>query len=434
MSSKDNKIGLWSSTALVTGNMIGSGIFLLPASLAFYGGISLLGWIFTATGALILARVFSYLSRLLPASGGPYAYTKAGFGDFAAFLVAWGYWISCWCTNAAIVIAFIAYLSVFFPILTHLPWLGLVVALLTIWLLVWVNTKGIRKGGNIQVVTTALKLIPIFAIAFLGMFYINFDHFTPFNLSDVSDIKALSITATMTLWAFLGIESATIPAGNVRDPQNTIPKASMLGTSIASVAYILSSFAIIGIVDPETLQNSTAPFAEAGALMWGKNARYFIAFGAAASCFGALNGWTIMLGQMPMAASEDRLFPRVFRKKNKFGVPATGMILSTILVSILVLMNYSESLVKQYEFIILLATLTCLVPYLFSMAGFVIISIQKKIQFNPGFKWKLILAILAFSYSLWAVIGSGSQTVYLGFILLMVGIPFYALIQWNKNK
>ncbi|MEP5365052.1 MAG: amino acid permease [Reichenbachiella sp.] len=434
MSEAKGKIGLWTSTALVTGNMIGSGIFLLPASLAFYGGISLLGWVFTATGALLLAKVFSYLSRLVPASGGPYAYTKAAFGDFAAFLVAWGYWISCWCTNAAIVIAFIAYLGVFFPILSNEPLVGLTVAIFTVWFLVWVNSQGIRKGGNIQVVTTILKLIPLLSIAIFGLFYINLDHFTPFNLSEESNFDALGITATMTLWAFLGIESATIPAGNVKDPKNTIPKASMLGTIIASVAYILSSFAIMGIVDPASLQTSTAPFADAGALMWGENARYFIAFGAAASCFGALNGWTILLGQMPLAASEDRLFPRVFRKKNEHGVPVLGMVLSTILVSGLIMMNFSESLVKQYEFIILLATLTCLVPYLFSMAGFVIISIQKKIQFNPGFRWKLLLATLAFSYSLWAVIGSGSEIVYYGFILLMAGIPFYALIQWNKNK
>lgn len=434
MSEAKGKIGLWTTTALVTGNMIGSGIFLLPASLAFYGGISLLGWIFTATGALLLAKVFSYLSRLMPASGGPYAYTKVSFGDFAAFLVAWGYWISCWCTNAAIVIAFIAYLGVFFPILSTEPLVGLAVAIFTVWFLVWINSQGIQKGGYVQLITTALKLVPIIAISVFGVFYINLDHFTPFNLSEVSDLSALGITATMTLWAFLGIESATIPAANVKDPKNTIPKASMLGTIIASVAYILSSFAIMGIVDPTSLQNSTAPFADAGALMWGENARYFIAFGAAASCFGALNGWTILLGQMPLAASEDRLFPRVFRKKNKYGVPVLGMVLSTILVSGLIMMNFSESLVKQYEFIILLATLTCLVPYLFSMAGFVIISIQKKIQFNPGFRWKLLLATLAFFYSLWAVIGSGSEIVYYGFILLMAGIPFYALIQWNKNK
>lgn len=434
MNANKGKIGLTTATALVTGNMIGSGIFLLPASLAVYGGISMLGWLFTTTGAILIAFVFSYLSKLIPATGGPYAYTKAGFGNFPAFLVAWGYWISIWCTNAALVIAFIAYLGVFFPVLTSEPVVGLATAIFTIWLLVWINSKGIKKGGAVQVVTTIIKLIPILLIIVFGMIFINMDHFTPFNLSDESDIGALGITAALTLWAFLGIESATIPAANVRDPQKNIPKATIIGTLISSAAYILSSFVILGMISPETLQQSTAPFSDAAAMIWGENARYLVAFGAAASCFGTLNGWTILLGQMPFAAAQDKLFPRLFKKQNSREVPIVGMVLSTCLVMLLVSMNYTESLVKQYEFIILLATLTCLVPYLFSVAGFVIISVEKKLQYKSGFKSKLIIAFLAFAYSLWAVIGSGSEIVYYGFLLLMAGIPFYVLIQWNNNK
>src|SRR5688572_12737539 len=134
------KIGLWSSTALVVGNMIGSGIFLLPATLAAYGGISLLGWIGSSIGAIALALVFSNLSKLFPNSpGGPYAYTRTGLGDFPAYMVAWGYWISIWTTNAAIAVTFVSYLTVFFPVLSSNSFLSILTGLSAVWFLTWIN-------------------------------------------------------------------------------------------------------------------------------------------------------------------------------------------------------------------------------------------------------------------------------------------------------
>ena len=208
----------------------------------------------------------------------------------------------------------------------------------------------------------------------------------------------------------------------------------MLGTLIASLAYIMSSIAIMGLIPPDVLQTSTAPFADAGFMMWGESGKYIIAFGAAIASFGALNGWTMLLGQLPMAAAEDKLFPKIFKRKNANEVPLTGMIISTVLISILIFMSHSDKLVEQFEFFILLATLTCLIPYLFSTAGFLIIAIEKKLTKESGFTSKLIIADLAFAYSFWAIIGAGSEVVFWGFLLIIAGIPFYVLIQWNKNK
>jgi basic amino acid/polyamine antiporter, APA family len=208
------KIGLFTSTSLVIGNMIASGVFLLPAALASYGGISLLGWIGSSIGAIALALLFSNLSRMIPnAPGGPYAYTRAGLGDFAAYLVAWGYWISIWCTNAAIAVTFVSYLTVFLPILATNTFLSVGTGLGVIWLLTWVNTKGVRAAGRVQIVTTIMKLIPLLLVSIVGLFYIDINNFVPFNISTESNFSAITTTATLTLFAFLGLESATIPSG-----------------------------------------------------------------------------------------------------------------------------------------------------------------------------------------------------------------------------
>ena len=151
---KTNTIGLWTTTSLVIGNMIGSGVFLLPSALAVYGGISIIGWLFSTIGAFILALLFSYLSKAMPSAGGPYAYTREGLGEFAAFIVAWGYWISIWCGNAAITVALVSYLSVFFPILAVNNIAAVVTGLSAIWLLTWVNTRGINTVGKVQLLTT----------------------------------------------------------------------------------------------------------------------------------------------------------------------------------------------------------------------------------------------------------------------------------------
>lgn len=434
MSGKSTKIGLITATSLVVGNMIGSGIFVLPAALAKFGGISLLGWIFTATGALILARIFSNLSKVIVnRSGGPYVFAKEGFGDFIGFLVAWGYWISVWVVNAGIAVAIISALTVFFPILETNSLLAVLFGLGFIWFFTWINIKGVQTSGKIQVVTTILKLMPLVLIIVVGAFFFSLDNFPDFNISGRNDLEAFSTVATLTLFAFLGIECATIPAENVKDPEKTIPKATMLGTSITTLVYILGTVVLFGIVPVDELMISPAPFAEAGKLIGGEYAGYFIAFGAAISAIGALNGWILIAGQLPMATAKDQMFPRVFKKQNKNEAPYLGLVIGSILSSLVMLMNFSEGLVDQFEFIALLTTLTCLIPYLFVAAAYVIIAINKGVFKNDKFRI-FVLSFLGFIYSLWAIYGSGSETVFYGFLLLLAGVPFYVLMKWNQSK
>src|SRR5688500_16743153 len=234
-------LGMWMATALVIGNMIGSGIFLLPAALAAEAGpVSILGWIFTGTGAVLLALVFANLGRAFPRTGGPYAYSRRAFGDFVGFQTAWGYWIAAWVGNAAITYAFVSYLSVFWEEVATNNVLAASVGIATVWLLTLVNIWGVRQSGVVQLVTTILKFVPLALIGLIGVFFINGDNFTPFSPYG-SNWSGLSIAATLTLWAFIGLESATVPAEEVKDARRTLPRATVLGTVVTTAVYLLAT-------------------------------------------------------------------------------------------------------------------------------------------------------------------------------------------------
>jgi APA family basic amino acid/polyamine antiporter len=434
MANNNQKIGLITATALVVGNMIGSGIFVLPATLARYGSISLLGWLFTAAGALVLAKIFSNLSKIMAGkSGGPYVFAKEGFGDFIGFLVAWGYWISCWVVNAGIAVAIISGLTVFFPVLESNSVLSVLIGLGFIWLFTWINIKGVKTSGKFQVITTVLKLLPLVLVIILGFFFFSFDNFPAFNISAVNDMEAFSAVAALTLFSFLGIESATIPAQNVENPEKTVPRATMLGTAIATLVYILGTIVLFGVLPIDQLINSPAPFAEAGRIIGGEYGAYIVAAGVVISTIGALNGWILITGQLPMATAKDNMFPQVFKKQNKNEAPVLGLIIGSVLSSVLMLMNFTEGLVDQFEFMALLSTLTALVPYIFVAVAYVIITINKGVFKHRKFKI-IVLAVLGFVYSFWAIYGSGSDIVFYGFLLLMLGLPFYALMKHNQSK
>jgi APA family basic amino acid/polyamine antiporter len=428
------ELGLWMCTALVVGNMIGSGVFLLPASLAPFGALSIFGWLFSTAGAVLLALVFARLSRLVPQAGGPYAYTRAGFGDFAGFLVGWGYWISIWSGNAAIAVAFISYLGVFLPVLTANGMLAAAAAIATVWALTFVNGLGVRSAGIVQLATTVLKLAPLAIIGVCGLFYMNRENFSLAHAGGEPVFAGITSAAALALWAFLGLESATVPADNVIHPERTIPRATILGTLVAAAVYILGSVAVMGVIPAAALKTSTAPFADAAKAMWGDWAGYAVAAGAAISCFGALNGWLLLQGQLPRAAAIDGLFPAFFKRLSSRGTPVAGLVLSSILITVLVVTNYTRGLVGMFTFIILLATLTTLFPYVFSSMSLLLIFIRERERGRrEPILGSSIVAVLAFAYSLWAIAGSGRDTVFWGFLLLMGSVPVYVWIKHSQR-
>ncbi len=427
-------LGLWMCTALVVGNMIGSGVFLLPASLALFGGISIVGWLVSAGGALCLALVFAHLGSVIPKVGGPYAYAREGFGDFAGFWVAWSYWISVWTTNAALAVAFVSYATVFWPLLGNSPAVGGAMALMTLWVLTLVNISGVRTAGQVQLVTTVLKLLPLAAIGTFGFLAFRAEHFQPFHPSGGSPFSAVTATVTLTLWAFLGLESGTIPADNVRDPARTIPRATILGTLTAAAIYIICTVAVMGIIAPAELASSTAPFADAAGSIWGSWGRWIIGAGAAISCFGALNGWVLIAGQVPRAAALDGLLPAKFKELSPRGTPVFGLVFSSVIATVLISMNYTRGLVQTFTFLILLATLATLMPYLFaSMTGLMMALRERAAGSGPRIA-QMTVSVLAFGFSLWAIAGAGQGTVFWGFLLLVAGLPVYVAMRWRGGE
>ncbi len=422
------KLGLAMTTALVVGNMIGSGVFLLPASLARYGALSLVAWVFTAIGSVLLALVFARLATMVSGAGGPYTYARAAFGDFAGFLVGWGYWLSIWSSNAAIATAFTGYLTVFWAAPGESNALAATVTIALIWTLTAVNVAGVRVAGAVQLVTTVLKSVPLLVIAVIGLAQLKPSQFTPFNPSGEPLLAAISAAAALTLWAFLGLESATVPADDVEAPERTIPRATIAGTLFAAVVYIASSTAVMGVIRRDALAKSTAPFADAARVLLGDWAAYLIAAGAVISTLGALNGWLLMQGQMPAAAARDGLAPRIAGRLSKNGTPLVALVSTSAIVTVVVLMNYTRGLVAMFTFLILLATLMTLVPYVFSSMALLVLarerSASKRIPAGV-----LTLGGLAFAYSLWAVGGAGKDAVYWGMILLLGSVPVYVVMR-----
>ena len=435
MQTAQKKLGLWTSTSLVVGNMIGAGIFLMPATLASFGGISLIGWICAAIGAFLISKVFAHLSNLLPAAqGGPYAYSQKGLGDFAGFLVAWSYLVSVWCTNAAITVSFISALSTFIPALATHAVMSIFTGLATIWFLTWINSLGIFTSGVLQLITTILKIVPIMLIGLAGLLYIHWENFLPFNTSGSSHLTAIIATTTLTFFAFLGIECATIPSGSVVNSATTVAKATTLGTLIATIVYILSSVSIMGMIPAAQLKTSVTPFADAAVQIWGKSAAYWVSAGVAIAAFGALNGYILIQGQLPHAIAKDKLFPSIFMRLNSKGVPVLGLVISSVFISVLMSMNYTKALVEQFKFLMLMTTSTILIPYFFCIASYFIMRTQPSRNSHKNIAMAILLASISFIFCLCLMIGLGQEIVFWGFFLTMSAVPIYVFAVWKRDK
>ena len=414
-------------TALVIGNMVGSGVFLLPSALAQVGTITIYSWGITALGAILLALVFARLSQIFPLTGGPYIYCRQGFGDFIGFQVAYSYWIFLWTGNAAIAVTFTSYLATFWPELSSNGFLGFYVTAGVIWLFTIVNCIGVRFAGVIQLFFTVLKFVPLVLIAIIGLFFVKKTNLTEFNMTEGSNFSALSVGAMLTLWAFLGLESASIPADEVDHPAKTIAKATIFGTVITALLYILVTIAIMGVIPASVLQRSEAPFADFANILFGPWGKTAMALVAVVSCMGALNGWILLAGQLPIAAARDNLFPKHFGNLSSRRTPVFGLVVSSLLATAILLLNYSKGFVESFVFIIELATLSALLVYLYTTISDILVSLKGK---GP-FPWKSsTIALLAFVYAFWAAASSGERIVFYGFLLIMTSLPLYA---WMKH-
>lgn len=432
MAEQKRSLGFWRTWSLSAGYMIGSGIFLMPTVLAPYGLLGLSSWLITGAGAVLLALVFGNLSRRIPKVGGPYAYTRAAFGDFAGFLIAWSYWISLWIANAAIVIAMLGYLGVFFPALQESFLLSMITGFSILATIIALNITGVKHSGIFQLVTTILKIIPLLAIGVIGLFFIEAQNIPPMNPTGDPTLSVLAVASILTMWAFVGLEAATVPADDVINPAKTIPRALMAAVLIVVAIYFLSSLAVMGIVDGATLASSQAPFADAAVKIWGPWAGYGIALGAVISTLGALNCSVLLSGQMPMAVAIDGLFPKIFGKMSKSATPAMALIIGGILSGGLMIMNYTKGFVAAFTFMIILSTLAVVIPYAFCAMADLAFTLRDKTRARGKLIRDGVFSVLAFAFSIFLIDGSGEEAVFYGFLLLMAGIPFYVFVTRNK--
>jgi len=430
MAGTAKSLGLGACTAIVVGNMVGSGFYLSPAAVAPYGNLAILAWIVMGGGAICLGLTFAKLARLAPETGGPYAYTLIAYGDFPGFLIAWGYWISIWASLPVIAIAFAGATMDLFPSLQ-----GRVVAvtltLVAMWAVVLVNLRGVKEAGLFAEITTYSKLIPFFAVALIGLFYIDTSNFIPLDRENTSVFTAGAALAPLTMFAFLGLESATVPAGDVKDAERTIPRSTILGIGIATLLYVLGTTAVMGVVPREDLINSTAPFSDAARIMWGPAGAIAISLAVIVSSLGALNGWTLLMGQVPMAAARDTLFPPVFGKVSDRGVPAAGILISAVLATILVLVQAvgAEGFSAFYSLVVGLSTMTAVIPYAFCALAAGLVSARKgKTKMAPRAS---IIEIIAFVFAAFTLYGCGAEPVLYGLMLLVLGIPVYV---WLRRR
>jgi APA family basic amino acid/polyamine antiporter len=425
-------LGFWMCLALVIGNMIGSGVYLLPAALAPYGWNGIFGWILTIAGSLCLAFVFARLARAFPLLGGPYAYARLTFGGPAAFALAWSYWISVWIANAVLAIAAVSYLSLFAPALATVPGLAAALAIGFVWVFTLVNCVSVRVAGGVQVATTILKLLPLLAAIAIIAIVVAGDGGASLAPYDPSTINAPAVTAaaSLALWAMLGFESATIPAERVRDPERNIPRATLVGTLVVGIVYLVACSGVALLLPAEQAAHSNAPFADFVGAYWGSGPALLVALFAAISVLGALNGWVLVQGEMPLALARNGVFPRWFAATSKAGIPVRAQCVSSTLATLLLIANYQRSMAELFVFMVLLGTVAVLITYLFcSLAA---LRLMRSGAMKPS-RLVVAAAALGFLYSVWTVYGAGAVAAGWGAVLLASGIPVYLLMRRSSR-
>lgn len=399
-------LGFWRSWALVVGTIIGSGVFTLPAILAPYGSFSFIGWIVTGFGALAIAFSLCHLSARSPKIGGPYAYVHEAFGRLPSLIVAWGYWISLWTGVAAIAISFSGYMAVFFPSVASNPTISTAVAISAVWLFTFINVRGIEQASIVQLITVILKMIPLLIIGAIGIVIGDLETVPALNPKGEPLPIMIASICLLIMWSYIGIEAATIPSDDIENPKKTIPRALLAGTLTATAIYIIAMAGVMALIPPMELQNSTSPFSDAALLIFGDTGAIIVGVGALIAIGGALNSMILLSGMIPLAGARDKMFPAIFNKQDRNGTPIAALIWSSILASVVIIMNSNKGLLQAFELMILLSTFTVLIAYL----GSALASLKLQISdIKHGVKLNYIVFIIssiAVIFSITAIIGA----------------------------
>ncbi|HQS84063.1 MAG: amino acid permease [Alphaproteobacteria bacterium 16-39-46] len=414
------KIGFWSVFALVTGSQIGSAVFMLPANLAPYGILGLMGWAISGVGAVALALVFGKLCSWLPRTGGPHVYVNKAFGPHFAFFTGWTYWVISWVSTPVVIVASIGYLT---PLIgVHSSSFNLSLEIGLIFIITLLNLQGVKAAGRAEFFLTLLKIIPLIVMPIMAFFIFNKDCFlTELPVSSNSISHSLSAVTLLTLWAFIGVESATTPAGSVENPSKTIPKAIVLGTICVAILYFFNSLSIMGVVPGSELMNSPAPYADAAQRIFGGNWHLIISVMASIVCIGTLNAWVLASGQISSGLAQDGLLPGFFAKKNKKEAPYYSLFMSFFGIVPLLILTSQENLARQMNMILDFSVTAFVFVYLICCFAFfkLLPSHQKRTFFV------YVYGGVALLFCVWILYETPLKTLLISGAFTVTGIPLF---------
>jgi basic amino acid/polyamine antiporter, APA family len=423
------RLTLLGVVALAVGNMVGTSIWTLPATMASAAGpLALAAWAVTAIGYFFIARTYSRLGSRWPKTGGPYVYVREAFGDFAAFQTVWSYWLSATIGNAAIVTAVIGYATGFSDALRASSMQQFLLAQLLLWGLCLLNTVGVGHSARLQIVLMVVTVVPLLMGSLLALPQVHRENFTPFAPHGWG---ALAPACALVVWAYSGVESATVPADEVQDAGQTVGRGTMLGYWLATAVFLLTAFMVIGTVPTSELGATPRPIALAMERTLGPWAAAAIGVAALGSNLATLNGWVLMAGRIPVTAAQDGLFfPPLGRLHPRFATPHVAMIVGTMIPSVLLLLYFSQSLLSVFRFVALLAILTTLLPHLYACAAELLLARRHPKQYDAASVPRVTVeASLGFLFVLWTMYGVGPDSAMWGFLAIMAGTPLYVWLR-----
>ncbi len=425
-----HKMGPVLATFHVAGNMIGSGVFLLPATLATIGSVSIIGWVVTTLGALLLAAIFSLLARVRPAAGGLVAFVGDGLGRFFGFEAAFGYWLTCTIGNVAIALAVVGYLSFFIPALKA-PLFAAAGTSAVIWLLTLANIVGPRFVGRMHGAALLIGLLPIAAAAVLG--WLAFDPAVfraSWNVSGHSDIKAVGLTLVMVFWAFLGLETGAVCARVVRNPERNVPIATFGGVALAAIVYLLASAAVMGVLPAAVLAQSAAPFADVVARIVGAGVAGIVAACAIAKASGTLGGWILVTAETNRASAEAGFLPRFVSRSDGDGPPVRDLIVLASLMTVVAFVTASPTIGEQFGVLINVSTNLALAVFALSSAAL----FRFAGGMSSGRGLARAVAVAGVLFCVGVIAASEPQLLQVQAWLFLLSLPLWALIVWNGRR
>ncbi len=425
---EQKKMNLMQLTFMVAVNMMGSGIIMLPSNMAQVGAISLLSWLVTALGSMAIAYGFAQAGIFNQRSGGMAAYAQDAYGKDGYFQVFLLYFLSLAIGNVAIAISAVGYLATFFPWLSSTPITTCIGVIGLLWLTTFANFGGPGVTGKIGSVTVWGVIIPVGAISIIGWFWFSTDTFAAaWNPQGLSLAQGMGSSISLTLWAFLGMESAAQNSAAVENPKRDVPLACMFGTLGAAAIYILSTTVIQGIVPNAELANSTGPFGLAYTYMFNPTVGSIIMALAVLACLGSLLGWQFTIAQTGKAAADDRMFPALFTKVNRLGAPITGMIVLGAVQSLLALSTISPTLSEQFSALVNLAVVTNVIPYIVALSALMVMMQGTQVE-RRIYQRNVVVALIAMAYSAFAIYASGKDAVLGGMLVLSVSYIIWGFI------